>query len=154
MLTEIINKETGKNRDKVIATLRKGICDKFQLFPDKIMHGFIIDNKIRAFISPPFGFVDPFKSRVTGIIENNNNKTEIQLKVNPSFVIIGFIMIWIGLIIFMIITHNFRDILNSLGFIGIAIIFTIIPFGLAKIKIRWDKKRLENWIDKEIKNIV
>lgn len=75
---------TNISQDKVIALIASGTTNKFQLFPDYMMTGEIIGNRINTVINPQTGFSDPVKSRATGNITCDNKLTSIQITVKPS----------------------------------------------------------------------
>jgi hypothetical protein len=152
VFTEKIEKITDLSRDAVIALLKSGTADKFEFFPDRIMTGEINDDTIDSVINPPAGFSDPFKSRVTGKMTSDNRVTSIQLTVKPSWTVIIFTTIWLGLILKMLYENfgspdaiDFRD-------VGIMIFFSLVPFGFGKLKLTWDRRRLKKWLDKIIAN--
>ena len=152
-LTERIEKTSDKPYDKILSALESGIADEIRFFPKEIMNGEIWNGEIMTVINPPFGLVDPFKSRVRGLVIEENGLTVIKLKVSPSWVIIGFIVIWCSLTILGTITYEYSDLIQTLQFLGVAIIWTFIPLGIGKLKVNRDRQRLEKWISKQIKTL-
>ena len=144
-------KKTELSHEDVISILQSGTLRGFEFFPDKIMTGRLESGKIKSVINPPTGLADPFKSRVSGVVENNNGRTKIELKIKLGWVIIGFYIIWYSLILFMIFGLIFKQSEHSLRSFGILIVFILLPLGLGKLKISWDKRRLEDWMDKKLK---
>ena len=138
-IAEIINIE----RLKFVSNLETHLSKNFQLFPDKILTGELKSNKLKAKINPPIGWVDPFKSLVIGTIDSVDNSTKLNLKVSPSWTIRIFLAIWYILSLLMIIKYAFSDFADSLMFIGIELIWIIIPLILTRLKVRWDRTRLE-----------
>jgi len=141
-ITEIINIE----RVKFVSNLENHLSKKFQLFPDKILTGKLENYKLKAKINPPIGWVDPFKSLVIGTIDSIDNSTQLNLKVSPSWTIRIFLTIWYILSFLMIIKYDYYDLNSSLKFMGLETIWLIFPLILVRLKVKWDKKRLERVI--------
>ena len=114
-LTENIEKKINIDRIKFVSNLETHLSKKFQLFPDKILSGKLIDNKL-------------------------------NLKVSPSWTIRIFLTIWYILSLLMIFKFDYSDFVNSLKFIGIELIWIITPLVLTRLKVRWDRIRLERKI--------
>ncbi len=151
-LTDRIERKTKTPYDKVISIFNSGITKKFHFFPTQIMYGYIKDGKIKTVINPPSGISDPFKTRVKGVIKIENGETIIKLKLSPSWVVIGFTLIMCSPFIFSLFSFEYFEILKTLKLIGMLLVFAIIPLGLGKIKLNWDKRRLEKWLNEKIKN--
>jgi hypothetical protein len=151
-LTEKIERVTKTPYDKVVSIFSSAISQRFQFFPDQIMSGHIYNGKIKTVINPPTGWSDPFRSRVIGNIIIENDQTRIQLKISPNWLILGFLIIWNGLLLLMILKFDYTEFLKSIKFIGLNFIWAIIPIGLVKIKVNWDKRRLDKWLNKNINN--
>jgi hypothetical protein len=151
-LIEIIERTSETSFDKVISILKSETSKRFQLFSDRIMRGQINNGHIIAVINPPLGLADPFKSNLNGVVLNENGKTKILLKIYPSWLIIGFGIIWYVLLLFMIIRLSYKDITDSLKSIGLILIYGFVPYGLCKLKLNWDTRRLKYRIDKIVKN--
>jgi hypothetical protein len=149
-LTYTIEKISDNSIEEVISIFHKGTANRIQMIPDQILYGYVREEKIEAVINPPHGLVDPFKSRIEGLIKNENNKTTISLKIKPSWTIIGFIGIWIGLLFIMLVNFEYPNFYRVLQYFGLSIIWTLIPIILCKIKVKWDKTRFEKWLDKKI----
>ncbi len=145
-LTENIEEKIIIDRIKFVSNLETHLSKKFQLFPDKILSGKLIDNKLNAKINPPIGWADPFKSLVNGTIDIVDNSTKLNLKVSPSWTIRMFLTIWYILSLLMIINFDYYDSISTLKFIGLEIILIIFPLILVRMKVKWDKKRLERII--------
>jgi len=145
-ITENIVGIINIERAKFVSNLETQISEKFQLFPEQILTGKFEDNKLKAKINPPSGLADPFKSIVTGTIESDNNSTKLNLKVSPSWTIRIFLTIWYVLILLMTINYNYSDFSSLLKFIGIDLIWILIPLALTRLKVRWDRIRLERKI--------
>jgi|TARA_Y100000385_G_scaffold228312_1_gene239463 hypothetical protein len=141
-IVRIVNVE----RAKFVSNFKTQISEEFQLFPKQILTGKFEDNKVNAKINPPSGLVDPFKSIVTGTIESDNNSTKLNLKVSPSWTIRIFLTIWYVLILLMTINYNYSGFSNLLKFIGLELIWILIPLVLTRLKVRWDRIRLERKI--------
>jgi len=152
-LIENIEKITETSYDKVISIISSGISEKFHFFPKEIMNGKVENGNVKAVINPPTGLVDPFKSRIEGCIKNINEQTNISLRIRLGWKVIGFLIIWCVMILYMILSFDYSDLMRNLQFIGISIIWTLLPFGAAKIKINWDKRRLANWLNNNIKTV-
>ena len=150
-LTDRIMKQTELSHENVISILQSGTLGAFKFFPDEIMTGKFANGKIKSVINPPTGFADPFKSRVNGIVKNENGRTKIELKINLGWIIIGFYIIWYSLILLMIFGLIFQQSEHALQSFGILIVFILLPLGLGKLKLSWDKRRLEDWIDEKLK---
>jgi hypothetical protein len=150
MLTEKIEIKSEHTYEEVIAILHDTISESLQLFHDTIMHGSFKGNKFEAVINPPIGFVDPFKSIIKGTIITDNNKTEINILIKPSSVLFGFSVIWFVLLIFMVISFKYTDIVTSVLFIGLIMLFALIVIGLIKVKVHWDTKRLKTALNKRL----
>lgn len=151
-LTEKIEKKTKLSVKDTITILKNGTEKKFQFFPDQIMKGKITTNFIEAVINPPIGLSDGFKSKVTGRIINDKTTTHISLIVKPSLAITIFIVAWCLLIFLALFFHEYSDTIETLKFLFITIAWTILPFALCKLKVNWDKRRLEKWIETELSN--
>ena len=150
-LTEKIEKETELPLENVIAIFKNGITKKLQLFPDQIMRGEITINFIDAVINPRFG-LDGAKSRLIGKVTTDKTNTHISCIVKPSWAIIIFDAVWVLLVLLMAFFHEYTDITETLEFLFIAIIWTIIPFALSKLKVYLDKRQLEKWIETQLAN--
>jgi hypothetical protein len=44
----------------------------------------------------------------------------------------------------------FKDSNGGLEMFGILIAYSLFPLGLGKLKVSWDRRRLENWMEKKI----
>jgi hypothetical protein len=152
-LTARIERETEMPFEKVISIFRNNTSGKFQFFPDQIMFGQVGADEIKSVINPPLGWVDPFKSRVKGRITTSYGRTNIGLNISPSWIVVGFIVVWCILTIIMILKFDFVETYRSLKFIGLTFLWTIIPFGLCKIKVTWDRRRLDKWLCEKIKTV-
>ena len=106
---------------------------------------------IKALINPPSGFADAFKSRMSGQIIDRENQTIIDLKIRPSWVIIIFSIIWISLLLIMFYQVDLPNISKTVKFIGFFILYLSIPLGLGKLKVNWDRRRLEKWINSKFR---
>jgi hypothetical protein len=145
-LTENIEDEINIDRMKFVSNLETHLSKNFQLFPDKILTGKLKDYELKAKINPPIGWADPFKSLVSGTIDIVDNSTKLNLKVSPSWTIRIFLTIWYILSLLMIINFDYYDSISTLKFIGLEIILIIFPLILVRMKVKWDKKRLERII--------
>jgi hypothetical protein len=154
VLTETIEKTTNLSQDKVIALIASGTTNKFQLFPDYMMTGEIIGNRIDTVINPQTGFSDPFKSRATGNITCDNKLTSIRITIKPSWTLILSATVWNGLIIAGLCFSEygtFPDLVQTLKYIFIQVVWILLPFGLIRLKVNWDRRRLEKWLDNALK---
>jgi hypothetical protein len=152
-LNERIFKRTDLSVDCVISILQSGTLKGFNFFPDKIMTGTVDNGRVRTVINPPKGWADPFKSRVQGIVNQEEGRAIVDLKINLGWVIIAFYIIWYSLLFLMLFGLVFKDSKNGIEVIGILIAYSLFPLGLGKIKVNWDKRRLEKWIEKKIKTV-
>jgi hypothetical protein len=138
--------------EAVTILINRNICMKFLFFPDKILTGELIkDGKLKAVINPPIGWSDPFKSRISGSITTSEKKTALEFTVKPSLIIIGFLTIWIVLIVLTIISFDYKGTDKTIGFIGLVFCFTIFLLLLSKLKIVWDSKRFNKWVREAFK---
>ena len=80
-LTENIKEIINIERGKFVSNLKFHLSDKFQLFPDQILTGKIMNNKLKARINPPGGWVDPFKSIVTGEFDKDVKDIHIHERI-------------------------------------------------------------------------
>ena len=111
-----------------------------------MLSGKIVNNKLNARINPLGGWVDPFKSVVTGEIDKGFNTTILNLKVRPNWTIKVFLIIWYLISLLMIVNFDYYDLVSILKFIGLEIILIVFPLILVRMKVKWDKKRLERII--------
>jgi hypothetical protein len=151
MLRKKIEIVSEFSEEKVLQILKSSISTKFKIFPDTIMYGHIIKNEIKSVVNPPPGLVDCFRSRVKGVLETENNRTVLKIKLSPGWILIGLLIFWVLLIIPMMITFDFISFSESIKFLLFTIIWLLIPFLLAWIKLRWDCKRLNNWMIQKLK---
>lgn len=150
-LNERIFKRTDLSIDSVSLILQSGTLKDFNFFPDKIMTGTIENGKVKTVINAPKGWSDPFKSRVKGVINQEEGQVIIDLRIGLSWVIIVFYFIWYSLLFIMLYGLIFKDSNNGLQKFAILIAFSLFPLGLGKLKVNWDRRRLEHWIEKKIK---
>lgn len=139
------------SEEKVLRILNSGISNKFRLFPDTIMNGQIIKNEIKSVVNPPPGLVDCIRSRVKGVLETENDRTILKIRLSLSWFLIGLLIFWVLLIILTIITFDYTSLSESIKFFIIIFIWLLIPFLLAWIKLRWDCKRLNKWMTQKLK---
>ena len=144
--------ETVLPVEKVVSIFHSGILTKYHIFPERIMTGKIKNGSIDSHINPPFGFVDPFKSRVKGTFQSENGLTRIELKIGTGWLIIGFYILWYSIILIAIFGFIFGDTKSNFSGLLFLIGSAIIPIGLGRLKLYWDKKRLEVWIREKIEN--
>jgi hypothetical protein len=152
-LSERILKRTELSYDKVGSILQSGTLSGLNLFPEKIMTGRVNNGHVKSVVNPPLGWSDPFKSRVNGIIKQDNGHVIIDLKISLGWVIIAFYCIWYPLILLMLYGLIFKDAKGGLEMLGILIVYSLLPLGLGKLKVNWDRRRLESWIEKKIKTV-
>jgi hypothetical protein len=152
ILTDKITLETDLPLEKVISIFHEEILTEFRIFPDRIMTGEIKNGNIDSLINPPSGFVDPFKSRVNGTVQIANKLTRIELKISTGWIIIGFYILWYSIILIVIFGYIFGDAQGNYSGLLFLIAFAIFPIGLGRLKLNWDKKRLEDWIREKIEN--
>jgi hypothetical protein len=151
MLKEGFEIKSEMNEGQVLLILENGISGKFQFFPNSIMYGQISRNNIKAVINPPLGYVDPFKSRVHGELKTQNDLTIIKVKVFPSWIVIGFILLWLILIVVMIATFDYANTIEVIKFLILTFLLISFPFVIARLKVHWDRKRLERWMTQKIR---
>ena len=138
--------------ERVIQVINRNISIKFQLFPDRILTGELIkDGKLKAVINPPIGWSDPFKSRIAGHVTVSEKTTVLEFTVKPSLIIMGFLIIWLGLIVITLMSFEYKETEKTIEFIGKEICLSIFPFLLSKLKIAWDSKRFNKWVKNAFK---
>jgi len=152
-LNERISKRTDLSIGSVSSILQSGTLEGFNFFPDKIMTGTVENGKVKTVINPPTGWSDPFKSRVKGTINQEEGQVVIDLRISLGWVIIAFYGIWYSLLFLMLYGLIFKDSDGGLEMFGILIAYSLFPLGLGKLKVNWDKRRLEKWIEKKIKTV-
>ncbi len=151
-LVEEIRIKTEIPLSSVISIFQSGLNSKFQFFPDLIMNGHIKNNKIKANINSSLGWIDIIKSTVKGSITVNKGLTKIQLKIYPNAILIGFSISWYLLLASTIIEFDYQQIIETIEFVGLNLLFGLIPYLIAKLKINKDTKKLKNWLDENLKN--
>lgn len=149
-LSRKINKETDLPVEEAVKVIQTGVSTKYQLFPDKIMCGDLDEGKFETLINPPFGWVDPFRSRVIGKFSHKDKLTIISLTVKPNSLTTGFMVIWYSLMILMILSFSYHSWIEFVEVLGISLIWAAFPFFLIRIKTSWDKRRLESWLNKRL----
>ncbi len=117
------------------------------------MYGTLVNGRIDALINPPKLIADPFRTRVRGELKKERELTQIDLKIDLSWLIILPGVLWY---IFMLI--GFWNLFtNDLGHVIERIIiltmFSILPIGFSALKLKWDKERLENWLEENIATV-
>jgi hypothetical protein len=150
ILAEKIVKRTDLLYEQVISNISSGISNELKLFPDKIMRGRIEDGEIKSVINPPSGWSDPFRSRVKGIVKQVNGHIKIELTIRPGWVIIGFYLIWYWLMLRVIYDQIFEGTNSGIQLYLILIIYILFPLALGKLKVYWDRRRLESWLNGKI----
>ena len=116
------------------------------------MTGNIYGTKISATINPPKYWSDPFRSRVEGDIESESNGTKLKLKVSFGIVNIIALIIWYLPMISVLQHPKNQNLKNVLLIFGMCSIFSLLSLFLLRIKMNWDKRRLENWLKKNLVN--
>jgi hypothetical protein len=149
-INERILKQTDLSYDRVNSILQSGTLKGFNFFAENIMTGTIENGKVKTVINPPIGLVDPFKSRVNGFINQQGGQVIIDLKISLGWIIIGFYFIWYSLLLLILFGLIFKGSNGGLEMIGILIAFFLLPLVLGKLKIYWDRRRLENWMEEKI----
>jgi len=152
-LSESIFKRTDLSYDKVVSILQSGTLTEFNLFPDKIMTGRVSNGQVKSVVNSPLGWSDPFKSRVNGFISQDNSQVIIDLKVSLGWVLIAVYCIWYSFILLMLYGLLFKDSNGGLDMLGIVIAYSLLPLGLGKLKVNWDRRRLESWMEKKINTV-
>lgn len=145
-LTENIETIINIERAEYTSLLEKHILKDFQAFPEQILTGELKDNRLKAKINPPIGLADPFRSLVNGTIVSIANKTELKLKISPGWIIRIFLSIWSVLNIIIVTRYEYTDFQDFVRFIGILMVSIIPPLIMSRLKVRWDRKRLERKI--------
>ena len=121
------------------------------LISNKLLYGKIDGYKISAISNPPVGISDPFRSRIIGLIDNQNNQTTLKLSIKPSYVLIVFLWIWNAIMFLMILDIDLPTLQDKFSFIIIYIIWILFPLGLTRLKVNWDRRRIEKFIRKHLK---
>ena len=150
-LNEIIFIRTKLSYERVNSIFQSGTLQGFNLFPDKIMTGRIENGKVTAIINPPIGWSDPFKSRVKGSINKENEHVTVDLRISLGWTIIAIYFIWYSLFLLILYGLIFKSSNGGFKIFAFLLMYFIFPLGLGKLKIIWDRRRLEKWIEKKIK---
>lgn len=152
-LNERIIKRSDLSMDKVCSILHSGTSKGFNFSPEKVMTGTVEDGKVKTVINPPTGWSDPFKSRVQGRVFQEEEQVIIDMKISLGWLIIAFYCIWYSILLLMLFGLIFKDSKGGLEMFGFLIAYSLFPPGLGKLKISWDRRRLENWIEKKITTV-
>lgn len=150
-LTDRIIKLTELPLEEVDTIFQNGISDSYKFFPTTIMYGTMVNGRIDALINPPKLIADPFQSRVKGEFKRENELTKIDLKINLSWLIIVFGILWyipILIATWGLFTNEQGHVIERIIWISL---FSILPIGFSTLKLNWDKVRLENWIEERIR---
>lgn len=110
------------------------------------------EGNFRLEIKPPPFMMDA-SSRVIGHINSREGLTVIRLKIRLNRIIIGFIVFWNVLLALMIFTFDYENILETIQFVGVSIIWISIPFVVGWLKVYCDSKKLEKWMLLKIKTL-
>ncbi len=145
-LTGNIDKKVNADIESVKSILEHHLTDTFQFFPDKLLQGKIIGDRLTAKINPPIGWVDPFRSRVSGQIIGKNNTTSIVIKIRMSLTVLFILILWFVLITLTLIKFEYKNISDSFQFIGLTIIYALVPLLLFRLKLHFDKGRLDKLV--------
>ena len=150
----MINKEivikSKLSLPQTITEIEKGMSVGFNLFPSQIMTGNIYGTKIYATINPPKYWSDPFRSRVEGDIESENGGTRLNLKVKFGLVNILVLLIWYFPMAIVLQHPKNQNIESILLIFGMCTIFSLLSLLLLRIKMNWDKRRLEDWLNRNL----
>ena len=146
-LIEIVEKQTKLSYDKVISSFLDSNVFDITSFSDE---NFNEEGKFKLEIRPPAFLIDFTTSRVEGSIYSQEGLTNIRLKFRPSWIIIGFIIVWSILLVPMFIMFDYENTSRTLQFIGFSIIWASIPFVIGRLKVYRDRKRLERWMRNKI----
>lgn len=152
-LTDRITKWTELPLEEVDTIFQNGTSDSYKFFPTTIMYGTMVNGRIDALINPPKLIADPFQSRVKGELKRENERTKIDLRINLSWIIIVFGILWYIPILFGIwglFTNELDHVIERI--IGLSL-FSILPIGFSALKLNWDKGRLENWIEEKVRTV-
>lgn len=149
MSKEIIIKSELSLPD-TISQIEKGIGVGFELFPSQIMTGNIHGTKISATINPPKYWSDPLRTRVEGDIESGRGGTKLNLKVSFGWVNILVLLIWYFPMIIVLQHPKNQTMKSVLMIFGMCTMFSLLSFLLLRMKMNWDKRRLENWLNKNL----
>ncbi len=128
--------------ERIQSILRSGMSSRYRMFSETIMNGVLSDGRLKAVVNPPMGIADPFKSRVTGYIKDQDFQTEIILEVKPGW----FVAVLCLMLLVFTTVSIFFQIELALGLF----LFFIICFALGLLKMEWDKGRLAKWINNKI----
>lgn len=149
-LSENIDKRFEMDPDIFVSKLNHFVTDRFQFFPDKPLYGKIADNKLYFKINPSLMASDLFKSIACGHIYRKDTITHLHLRVTASWTIIIFFLLFFSLLIYSFIISNFSYL--TLEKVVHFSIISVIFFSIAKIKVNWDKRRLDKLLTKIISN--
>ena len=155
-LNDRIYRRTNLSFQSVCSILQSGTLQGLNLFPDRIMTGTIENGKVRAVINPPLRVSDPFRSRVRGTISQDERQVTIDFKIRLSWVIIAFYAFWYSIhlmILFKSITNDSNVEHVEIEVVEHMIASLVLPLILGKLKVYWDRTRLENWIKKNIETV-
>lgn len=150
-LTDRITKWTELPLEEVDAIFQNGTSDSYKFFPKTIMHGTMLNGRIDALINPPKLIADPFQSRVKGEFKRENELTKIDLRINLSWLIIVFGILWyipILIATWGLFTNEQGHLIERIIWISL---FSILPIVFCSLKLNWDKQRLENWIEERMR---
>ena len=155
-LNDRIYRRTNLSFQSVCSILQSGTLQGLNLFPDRIMTGTIENGKVRAVINPPLWVSDPFRSRVRGTISQDERQVTIDFKIRLSWVIIAFYAFWYSIHLMILIKSITND--SNVEHVEIEVVehmiaSLVLPLILGKLKVYWDRTRLENWIKKNIETV-
>ena len=122
-----------------------------ELFTDKVITGDIYETRLNATINPPNALSDPFKSKVEGSILSENKGTKLELTVKFGIVNILAILIWYLPMLFVFQYEKNQDLKSVLAIFGMCLLFSLFSLFLLKLKVNWDKRRLEEWLISKLK---
>ena len=153
LLTENIEKLMNIDTELFKFKLNNQMENSFQFFHNKPLNGEIIGDKLIAKINPPIGMVDGLKSIVSGEIKKENNFTRLTLKIEPNLIVLLFVFVWEGLVLLCLIKFSFLNISQTVRFVIIMLTWALIPIILTRLKLKWDKSRLNKLIEGIILNV-
>jgi hypothetical protein len=149
---EIITKKIQISKEELLTIFKENTCKYFQYFSDRELIGKITSERIIVKVRHQAGFADPFNSISFGKIESLERHTQLTFTVIPSVILILILTLWTLLNLWFIISYGYQnDLIKFLRNVGISFLTTIFPFVFVRLKVNWDKRRLEKWIDKNIK---
>jgi len=146
-LSEYIEENIEMSTDKFIAELENHLNNRNQIFHGRPISGKVIGNIFEFNINPPFLWVDPFKSKVSGQISLVKNLNQLKCRISPNLTTIIFLMLFSFLLLISIDQIVFLDPGKTFKSIISISLLMILLTVLVKIKVKWDTRRLKNILE-------